>query len=55
MSSWLLIKVDRIEDIGVNELERILVKGEPQRSKPVMLGKFTFKLTGVEVHPATKE
>lgn len=51
---WLLIEVKKQEDIGIDEITRVRVKGVP-RVTSAILGWFHFKFIGVKVHPATKE
>lgn len=51
---WLLIEVEKVEDIGIDEISRVRVKGVPKITSAI-LGWFHFKVMGVKVHPATKE
>lgn len=49
---WALIKVNESEDIGKNEIRRIIISNNPSIVNSV--GRIGFSGTGMEVHPATQ-
>lgn len=55
MSTWLLIEVDDIADVGINELNRYLINKSPQIDGWVGVPGWDIKCRGSLVHPSTKE
>lgn len=54
MSTWLLIEVDDISDVGVNELKRFKMSGKPIMNRSSRFNNAIITCDGNEVHPATK-
>ena len=52
---WLLINVEKMEDVGNDEKRRICIKNKMLRFTDKALGIVQFEGRGSEFHPATPE